>query len=63
MRCLGVGDLKRVLTNVKTRGGWGEAQLAKLLEDALTPEQYAVNIATRPGSNCVVTFASARRPA
>ncbi len=53
----GVGDLKRMLTNVKSRGGWGEAQLAKLLEDALTREQYDVNVATRPGSNDRVEFA------
>jgi DNA recombination protein RmuC len=53
----GVGDLKRVLTNVKTRGGWGEAQLAKLLEDSLTRDQYDVNVATRPGSNERVEFA------
>jgi DNA recombination protein RmuC len=53
----GVGDLKRVLTNVKTRGGWGEAQLAKLLEDALTRDQYATNVATRPGSTERVEFA------
>src|SRR5205807_7293558 len=39
----GVGDLKRVLTNVKTRGTWGEVQLESLLEQALTPEQYEKN--------------------
>src|SRR5690606_20529615 len=44
-----VGDLKRVLTNVKTRGTWGEVQLGALLEQLLTPEQYAVNVAPRPG--------------
>jgi len=53
----GVGDLKRVLTNVKTRGTFGEVQLAALLEQVLTPEQYATNIATRPGSNDRVEFA------
>jgi DNA recombination protein RmuC len=53
----GVGDLKRVLTNVKTRGTWGEIQLGALLEQVLTPEQYATNIATRPGSNARVEFA------
>lgn len=53
----GVGDLKRVLTNVKTRGTWGEVQLASLLEQVLTREQYAENIATRPGSNDRVEFA------
>ncbi len=54
---LGVGDLKRVLTNVKTRGTWGEVQLGALLEQLLTPDQYATNIATRPGSKEVVEFA------
>lgn len=53
----GVGDLKRVLTNVKSRGIFGEVQLAALLEQVLTPEQYAANIATRPGSNERVEFA------
>lgn len=53
----GVGDLKRVLTNVKSRGGWGEAQLAKLLEDALTPDQYERNKITRSNSNERVEFA------
>ena len=54
---LGVGDLKRVLTNVKTRGTWGEVQLGALLEQILTPDQYATNVATRPGSRDVVEFA------
>lgn len=40
----GVGDLKRVLTNVKSRGTWGEVQLAMLLEQTLTPEQYEANV-------------------
>ena len=53
----GVGDLKRVLTNVKSRGTWGEVQLATLLEQTLAPEQYAVNVATLPGSNDRVEFA------
>ena len=53
----GVGDLKRVLTNVKTRGIWGEIQLENLLEQILTPEQYAKNVATVPGSNDRVEFA------
>jgi DNA recombination protein RmuC len=53
----GVGDLKRVLTNVKTRGTWGEMQLANLLEQILTPEQYAQNVATKPGSSEYVEFA------
>jgi len=53
----GVGDLKHLLTNVKTRGMFGEAQLAALLEQVLVPDQYAVQIATRPGSKNVVDFA------
>lgn len=53
----GVGDLKRVLTNVKTRGTWGEVQLASLLEQVLTAEQYGRNVATRPGSHDRVDFA------
>ncbi|WP_338847246.1 DNA recombination protein RmuC [Massilia sp. W12] len=53
----GVGDLKRVLVNVKTRGVWGEVQLAMLLEQILTPEQYATNVETVPGSNARVEFA------
>ncbi len=52
-----VGDLKRVLTNVKTRGTWGEVQLASLLEQLLVAEQYAANVATVPGSNERVEFA------
>lgn len=54
---IGVGDLKRVLTNVKTRGTWGEVQLAMLLEQVLTPEQYAKNVETVPGSGERVEFA------
>lgn len=54
---VGVGDLKRVLTNVKTRGTWGEVQLSALLEQLLTTDQFAVNVATRPGSNERVDFA------
>jgi DNA recombination protein RmuC len=53
----GVGDLKKVLTNVKTRGTWGEMQLGSLLEQILTPEQYAQNVATRAGSGERVEFA------
>jgi DNA recombination protein RmuC len=53
----GVGDLKRVLTNVKTRGGFGEVQLGALLEQVLTPDQYAANVAPKPGSNDRVEFA------
>jgi DNA recombination protein RmuC len=53
----GVGDLKRVLSNVKTRGVFGETQLAALLEQVMTPEQYEKNVATRPGSRERVEFA------
>ena len=53
----GVGDLKRVLTNVKTRGTWGEVQLEALLDQLLTAEQYAKNVATRPDSLDRVEFA------
>lgn len=53
----GVGDLKKVLTNVKTRGTWGEVQLEALLEQLLTPDQYAKNVATVPKSNERVEFA------
>lgn len=52
-----VGGLKRVLTNVKSRGSWGEVQLARQLEDLLSPEQYAENVATIPGSSERVEFA------
>ncbi len=52
-----VGALNRVLTNVKTRGVFGEVQLAGLLEQVFTPEQYARNVATLPGSREVVEFA------
>jgi DNA recombination protein RmuC len=53
----GVGDLKRVLSNVKRRGILGEVQLGSLLEDLLTIEQYAGNVATVPGSNERVEYA------
>ncbi|MCO8624802.1 DNA recombination protein RmuC [Burkholderia multivorans] len=53
----GVGDLKKVLTNVKTRGTWGEVQLEALLEQMLTPDQYAKNVATVPKSTERVEFA------
>ena len=53
----GVGDLKKVLTNVKTRGTWGEVQLENLLDQMLTGEQYAKNVATKPGSAERVEFA------
>ena len=52
-----VGALNRVLTNVKTRGVFGEVQLAGLLEQVFTPEQYARNVATLPGSREYVEFA------
>ncbi|HZN48671.1 MAG TPA: DNA recombination protein RmuC [Ramlibacter sp.] len=53
----GVGDLQRVLTNVKTRGIFGEVQLEALLEQVLTPEQYGKQIETKPRSNQRVDFA------
>ena len=53
----GVGDLKHLLTNVKTRGIFGEAQLAALLEQALVPDQYGAQVPTRPGSKNAVDFA------
>jgi len=53
----GVGDLKRVLGNVKSRGVFGEVQLATLLDQVLLPDQYATNVVTRPGSSERVDFA------
>lgn len=53
----GVGDLKHLLTNVKTRGIFGEAQLASLLEQVFTVDQYGAQVATKPGSKNVVDFA------
>lgn len=53
----GVGDLKRVLTNVKSRGGWGEVQLENILEQTLTAEQYARSVKLRADSNEMVDFA------
>lgn len=53
----GVGDLKKVLNNVKVRGTWGETQLSNLLAQVFSPEQYLVNAATRPGSSERVEFA------
>jgi len=53
----GVGDLKRVLSNVKTRGTFGEVRLGALLEQVLTPDQYATNVATIPGSDERVEYA------
>ena len=52
-----VDGLRRILTNVKTRGTFGEVQLAMILSDLLTPEQYDANVATRPGSRDRVEFA------
>lgn len=52
-----VGGLKRVLSNVKMRGGFGEVQLSMLLEQILAPEQYEANVRTKKGSNDVVEFA------
>ena len=53
----GVGDLKHLLTNVKTRGIFGEAQLSALLEQVFTVDQYAAQVATQPGSKNAVDFA------
>ncbi|WP_406624960.1 DNA recombination protein RmuC [Acidovorax sp. SDU_ACID1] len=52
-----VGDLKRVMTNVKTRGTWGEMQLGAIIDNVLTPEQFARNVKTQPGSDELVEFA------
>ena len=53
----GVGDLKKVLTNVKTRGTWGEIQLGNLLQQILTADQYGCNVKTKPTSGENVEFA------
>jgi DNA recombination protein RmuC len=53
----GVGDLKRVLTNVRTRGTWGEVQLGAILEQILTPDQYDTHVATKKNSRERVEFA------
>ncbi len=53
----GVGDLKKVLSNVKTRGTWGEIQLSNLLEQILSPEQYQANVAVKPKTQERVDFA------
>jgi len=53
----GVGDLKKVLSNVKTRGIWGEIQLGNILEQILTPDQYSVNVITKENSSERVEFA------
>ncbi|UOF93799.1 MAG: DNA recombination protein RmuC [Bordetella sp.] len=54
---VGVGDLKRVLNNVKSRGVWGEVQLARLIEDNMTADQYGRNVKPIPGSDAIVEFA------
>lgn len=54
---VGVGDLKKVLTNIKTRGTWGEVQLGAILESVLTPDQYASNVVTKKGAGTRVEFA------
>jgi DNA recombination protein RmuC len=54
---IGVGDLKKVLSNVKTRGILGEYQLGNILEQILSPDQYALNVATKKGSQANVEFA------
>lgn len=54
---IGVGDLKKVLSNVKTRGVLGELQLGAILEEILSPEQYGRNVATKKGSQANVEFA------
>lgn len=53
----GVGDLKKVLTNVKSRGTWGEVQLDMLLSDMLTPDQFEKNARVNPENNTIVEFA------
>lgn len=53
----GVGDLKKVFTNVKSRGYWGEVQLSNILDQFLTNEQFDTNVKTKPGSNDLVEFA------
>ena len=54
---VGVGDLKKVLSNVKTRGILGEIQLSNILEQLLAPEQYEINAITKKGTNNRVEFA------
>lgn len=53
----GVGDLKKVLMNIRARGNWGEVQVSTLLEQILTPDQYSKNVRTNPDSNERVEFA------
>lgn len=54
---IGVGDLKKVLTNIKARGGWGEVQLSRILEDIMSPGQYEKNVITKKGSKEQVEYA------
>jgi len=54
---VGVGDLKRVLINVKSRGTWGEVQLERLIQDTMTPGQYGRNVKPLPDSDAIVEFA------
>ena len=54
---VGVGDLKRLFSNVKTRGVWGEMQLGALLQDILAPEQYEANVAVKPDTSERVEYA------
>ena len=54
---VGVGDLKKIMSNVKTRGVMGEYQLENILEQLLTPDQYGKNVKTKEGSNALVEFA------
>lgn len=54
---IGVGDLKKVLSNVKTRGTWGEAQLGNLIEEIMTADQYEKNVMTKKGSRDAVEYA------
>jgi len=54
---VGVGDLKKVLSNIKTRGSWGEAQLGNLIEEIMTTEQYGVQVKTKKNSADVVDYA------
>jgi DNA recombination protein RmuC len=53
----GVGDLKKILSNVKTRGTWGEVQLGNLIEETFTPDQYEKNVKTKKGSSDNVEYA------
>ena len=57
MKRKSVGDLKKVFTNVKSRGYWGEVQLSNILDQFLTNEQFETNVKTKPGSNDLVEFA------